>query len=241
MRDRRRNRAGTGTIIELLSRRLENPRGNHPVPSIAWPLLLLTGLSVSIGWGVRGQFGHEYGAALAGALGGMTVALLGGRQDWLPRIPYFAFLGAVGFAFGGAMSYMKTVAYIHSSDSATVLYGFACLFLLGGLWAAPAGAGLGLAACLDREQLTRLFIPRLRDLSGLALFGHVPRPVPQRCRWFATSGTTVLTGMIALAVVALMVLIRRAQLGRWRLSDCLYGRRLLDRTPPARSRCCAWI
>ena len=54
--------------------------------ALSWPQILLTGLSVSIGWGVRGQFGHEYGAALAGALGGMAIALLSGREDWLPRI-----------------------------------------------------------------------------------------------------------------------------------------------------------
>src|SRR5580704_18796562 len=85
--------------------------------TLSWQMVLLTGLSVSIGWGVRGQFGHEYGAALAGALGGMVVALLAGRPDWHSRIAYFAALGAIGWAFGGGMSYMKTVAYAHSSDS----------------------------------------------------------------------------------------------------------------------------
>jgi hypothetical protein len=122
-------------------------------------LILLTGLSVSIGWGVRGQFGHEYGAALAGALGGMTIALLSGREDWRRRVHYFAFLGAIGFGFGGAMSYMKTIAYAHSSDSKTVLYGFACIFLLGLIWAAPAGAGIAVAAYFSREELTKFFVP----------------------------------------------------------------------------------
>src|SRR5581483_9358565 len=98
-------------------------------------MLLLTGLSVSIGWGIRGQFGHEYGAALAGALGGMVVALLSGREDWHRRVHYFAFFGAIGLAFGGGMSYMKDVAYVHSTDSLTVLYGFGTLFLLGFIWA----------------------------------------------------------------------------------------------------------
>ena len=27
-----------------------------------------TGLSLSVGWGIRGNFGHEYGAMIAGAL-----------------------------------------------------------------------------------------------------------------------------------------------------------------------------
>ena len=81
-----------------------------------WMFVLLTGLSVSIGWGIRGQFGHEYGAALPGALGGMVVALLSGREDWRRRVHFFAVLGAIGFAFGGSMSYMKDIWYAHSSD-----------------------------------------------------------------------------------------------------------------------------
>lgn len=122
-------------------------------------LILLTGLSVSIGWGIRGQFGHEYGAALAGAIGGMVVALLSGREDWRRRIHYFAAFCAIGFGFGGSMSYMKDVAYAHSSDPATALYGFACVFLLGFIWAAPAGAGAALPVYLDRDELTKFFVP----------------------------------------------------------------------------------
>lgn len=121
-----------------------------------WMFILLTALSVSIGWGIRGQFGHEYGAALAGAIGGIAIATLSGRADWLRRVPFFALLGAIGFAFGGSMSYMKDIWMTHSSDPATVLYGFACVFIVGSLWAAPAGTGLALAAYLDRDQLTRL-------------------------------------------------------------------------------------
>lgn len=182
-----------------------------PSPSITWPLVLLTGLSVSIGWGVRGQFGHEYGAALAGALAGMSIALLSGRQDWLPRVPYFALLGAVGFAFGGAMSYMKAVAYMHSSDSATVLYGFVCVLVLGALWTAPAAAGLGLAAYLDREELTKLCIP----LAAIFLAWHFleVRGVYRSLPWLRFLGGTAVTGLIALAVVGAMVLVRRRNWG----------------------------
>ena len=124
-----------------------------------WMFILLTGLSVSIGWGIRGQFGHEYGAALAGAIGGIVIALLSGRADWLRRIPFFAVLGAIGFAFGGSMSYMKNIWYAHSSDPATVLYGFATIFVVGFLWAAPAGTGLALPVFLTREELTKFFVP----------------------------------------------------------------------------------
>lgn len=122
-------------------------------------LLLVTGLSLSIGWGIRGNFGHEYGAMIPGALAAMAAVLLAGREDWWRRIAYFAFFGALGWSFGGSISYMQVIGYTHSGDSPSVAYGFACLFVIGFLWAALGGAGTALPACLTREQLTGFFIP----------------------------------------------------------------------------------
>lgn len=116
-------------------------------------LILLTALSMAVGWRIRGQFGHEVGAAIAGALGAMAIALLSGRADWQRRVHYFALLGAMGWSFGGSISYMKVIGYTHSSDSATVLYGFASVFVIGFLWAGLGGAGTALAAVLDEERL----------------------------------------------------------------------------------------
>lgn len=120
---------------------------------------LLTGLSLSIGWGIRGNFGHEYGAMIPGALAAMAAVLLSGREDWWRRIAYFAFFGALGWSFGGSMSYMQVIAYTHSGHSGSVFYGFACLFVIGFLWAAMGGAGTALPALLDRDRLAELFIP----------------------------------------------------------------------------------
>jgi hypothetical protein len=121
-----------------------------------WPAVAL---SLSIGWGIRGNFGHEFGAMIAGALAGMAVALFSGRPDWHRRVAYFATFGAIGWGFGGSQSYMQVLAYTHSGDSLSVLYGFACLFVIGFLWAAFGGAGTALPACLDRDRLTGLFGP----------------------------------------------------------------------------------
>jgi hypothetical protein len=123
------------------------------------PLLLATALSLSVGWGIRGNFGHEYGAMIPGALAAMAAVLLAGRDDWWRRIPYFALFGALGWSFGGSISYMQVIGYTHSGHSASVLYGFACLFVIGFLWAAMGGAGTALPACLTREQLTEFFVP----------------------------------------------------------------------------------
>jgi hypothetical protein len=121
------------------------------------PYYLVTALSLSIGWGIRGNFGHEYGAMIPGALAAMAAVLLSGRADWLKSIPFFAMFGALGWSFGGSISYMQVVGYTHSGHSPSVLYGFACLFVIGFLWAALGGAGTALPAVADRRRLTDLF------------------------------------------------------------------------------------
>ena len=118
-----------------------------------------TALALSIGWGIRGNFGHEYGAMLPGALAAMAAVLLSGRSDWVREISFFAMFGALGWSFGGSISYMQVVAYTHSGHSPSVLYGFACLFVIGFLWAALGGAGTALAAVASRERLADLLLP----------------------------------------------------------------------------------
>jgi len=120
---------------------------------------VLTALSLSLGWGIRGNFGHEYGAMIPGALSAMAAVLLSGRGDWHRRIVYFAMFGALGWSFGGSMSYMQVVAYTHSGHSPSVLYGFACLFVIGFLWAALGGAGTALPAVVNSSFLNALFLP----------------------------------------------------------------------------------
>lgn len=121
--------------------------------------VLLTGLSLSIGWGIRGNFGHEIGAMVPGALAAMAVVMAIAREDWHRRIAYFAMFGAIGWSFGGSMSYGQVIGYTHSGHSASVLYGFASLFAIGFLWGAIGGAGTALPAILNRERLTEFFVP----------------------------------------------------------------------------------
>jgi hypothetical protein len=118
-------------------------------------------LSLSVGWGIRGNFGHEYGAMLPGALATMGLVLLSNRPDWWRRTAYFGMFGALGWSFGGSISYMQVIAYTHSGHSPSVLYGFASLFVIGGLWAAMGGAGAALPATLSRDRLREFFPPTL--------------------------------------------------------------------------------
>ena len=136
---------------------------------IPWEMVLLCGLSLWLGWGIRGNFGHEYGAALAGALAAVAIALLSGREDWWRHVHYFALFGAIGWSFGGSMSYMMVVGYSHSSQPLTVFYGFANLFVIGFLWAALGGAGTALPAFLTHTQLALLFTPIAAVFIGWSL------------------------------------------------------------------------
>ena len=128
-------------------------------PSRGIVFFFLTGLSLSVGWGIRGNFGHEYGAMIAGALAALAMVALSGREDWARRSAYFAMFGALGWSFGGSQSYMQVIAYTHSGHSPSVLYGFACLFVIGFLWAAPGGAGTAFVAYADHRRLTEMFAP----------------------------------------------------------------------------------
>jgi len=177
---------------------------------ITWQMVLLGGLSLSLGWGIRGNFGHEYGAAIPGALAAMAVVLVSGRADWWSRIPYFAMFGAIGWSFGGSMSYMHVVSYTHSGHRATVLYGYANLFVIGFLWAALGGAGVALPACLSSEQLTLFFVPLIAVFIGWGLQGLLVnwffsvRPMQRhenRLYWYDTDWLAALVALVVTLVV----------------------------------------
>jgi hypothetical protein len=125
----------------------------------AFQTIIVCALSLSIGWGIRGNFGHEFGAMIPGALAALAGVILSGREDWLRRAPYFAMLGALGWSFCGSISYMWVIAYTHSGQFESQIYGYACLFVIGFTWAALGGAGTALPACIDRQRLTSLFTP----------------------------------------------------------------------------------
>lgn len=139
-------------------------------PSWRLSTLILVSISLSIGWGVRGNFGHEYGAMLPGVLAGIAACLLSGREDWRHRVAYFGFFGALGWGFGGSFSYMKVVGYTHSGHLPSVLFGFFGLFLGSFLWAALGGAGTAYAAAEDKDRLTDLFKPLCWVLAAWAGF-----------------------------------------------------------------------
>jgi hypothetical protein len=138
-------------------------------------LPLLAALAMSVGWGFRGDYGHEAGAMVPGALFALAVCLAAKRADWWERASLLAMLGAIGWAFGGQMSYGKVIGYTAHSSFPDVLYGFACLFVIGALWGGIGAGILALGITRPRSELERFAGPMIAlwlvwtamELSGL--------------------------------------------------------------------------
>ena len=132
-------------------------RDNAPSPTLR--MLALSALAMSVGWGFRGDYGHEAGAMVPGALLGLCIAMTSGRSDWIRRATLLAMLGAIGWAFGGQMSYGRIIGYTAHVSFPTVAYGYASLFIIGALWSGIGSAVLALGMTESRSTLERFSGP----------------------------------------------------------------------------------
>ncbi len=119
----------------------------------------LAATAMAYGWGYRGTVGHEGGAMVPGALLGLVLCLGSGRLDWYQRAAVVGLFAAVGWAWGGSISYMEHTFYVMSNSFPDVLYGYTMLFFIGALWAGCGGAILGLGLTEPRSELERLTRP----------------------------------------------------------------------------------
>jgi len=122
--------------------------------------ILFTALLLGLAWAIRGDFGHEWGAAWAGAVGGLAIIVAMKRKDWRKHAPSLALLSALGWGTGGMMSYGIVIGYCKGIDFWNVGYGYTMLALIGGLYGCIGGGllGLGLASSPEkRPQWAALF------------------------------------------------------------------------------------
>jgi hypothetical protein len=167
--------------------------------------IILAGLAMSVGWGFRGDYGHEAGAMVPGALLGLAICISSGRADWWRRAVVMGMCGAVGWAFGGQMSYAKITGYTANSSLLDVFYGYACLFLIGGLWAGTGSAILGISVTQSRSYLEQFARPLVvLALVWLALHltgvtgGLSDRWSLHDTDWVGASSALVVSGVCAM-------------------------------------------
>jgi hypothetical protein len=133
--------------------------------------VLATGMAGGLGWGIRGQFGHESGAMIAGALTSFTLILL-----FAPRVSALKAARAVAWmtvaiGIGGSMTYGQTIGLTHdheihrtldgqlNGNSEAIRWGMIGLFIKGGIWIGFGGLLLGMG--LGGKQY------RVREMCGV--------------------------------------------------------------------------
>jgi hypothetical protein len=121
-----------------------------------WFWCVFPALTMSLGWGLRGSIGGgPLGAMIPGAMIGLALCLLLGREQDAGRIAAFA---ALGVGFGGQETYGQTVGLsLHPETFRWAILGFG---IKGAVWGLLGGALIG--AALARVDAKRIAI-------GLAL------------------------------------------------------------------------
>ncbi|AWV98510.1 photosystem II biosynthesis protein [Arcticibacterium luteifluviistationis] len=136
-----------------------------------WFSMLLVGMSLGTAWAIRGQFGHEQGAAWAGAIGSLSILLVAKRKDWLSKAFSVALAGGIGWGLGGMMSYGMVVGYGRATDFINVYYGLLMLFVIGGLYGFIGGGFFGFALLNSKKtkvNWSRLIVEMV--VSGLVFY-----------------------------------------------------------------------
>lgn len=114
--------------------------------------ILIVAMTLGAAWAIRGQFGHEPGAAWAGAIGGLALVLVSQRKDWYTKIFSVALASAIGWGAGGMMSYGIVVGYGRSCSLPDAFYGLLMLFVIGGLYGILGGGLVGLSLDSTNEK-----------------------------------------------------------------------------------------
>lgn len=106
--------------------------------------MLLSALAGGMAWGIRGQYGHESGAMMAGLLVGLVFVLCFCPQATSLSAMRAVALMTLGVSLGGSMTYGQTVGLTHDSELvgnwAALRWGLLGLFLKGGVWISLAAA-----------------------------------------------------------------------------------------------------
>ncbi len=121
--------------------------------------ILLVGIAFGTAWAIRGQFGHEPGAAYAGIIGGSALLLVAKRKDWYHKMLPIIAASAIGWGTTGMISYGMVVGFCRAPDVLNSTYGFLSLFVIGGLFGLIGGGLVGLS--LNSNSANRVKWPSL--------------------------------------------------------------------------------
>jgi len=169
---------------------------------------VLVAMALGTAWAVRGKFGHEQGAAWAGAIGCMALILVSKRSDWYNKIFRVALAGAFGWGMGGMISYGIVVGYGRADDFGNAFYGLLMLFVIGALYGFTGGGLFGLAL-LDSKEIKIKWHSLLTEMVVFGLIGY--GFLINQLEWFMTPPRSELWAVCFGASIAVAWFIIRAK------------------------------
>ena len=115
---------------------------------LPWVAMLFTALAGGMGWGIRGQYGHETGAMLAGLLVALVLVFLFGYHLSALSAARAVALATIAIGFGGSMTYGQTLGLTQDApligNMAALRWGLLGTFIKGSIWIGYFGLFLGL-------------------------------------------------------------------------------------------------
>jgi len=124
-------------------------------PSL-WLVVMLSAMAGGMGWGIRGQYGHETGAMIAGVLVGCVLTLMLCRGCSSLFAARAVALCALGVSIGGSMTYGQTLGLTHDADLignvAALRWGLLGVFVKGAIWIGLAAAFFAMALSETRYR-----------------------------------------------------------------------------------------
>lgn len=156
-----------------------------PQPTRSWSSpMFFAALAGGMAWGIRGQYGHETGAMMAGLLVSATLVFL-----LVPGLPLLVAARAialctVAMGFGGSMTYGVTLGLSHNPEFignwASLSWGLLGCAIKGGVWIGFAAVFFGMGLGGRRYRAGEMLLVMLAMLGayfiGVRLFNYPFNP-----------------------------------------------------------------
>jgi len=138
-----------------------------------WLVMATTAMAGGMGWGIRGQYGHETGAMIAGVLVSLILVFLFCPNNNSIHVIRAAALGTIAMGFGGSMTYGQTIGLTHDTpligNWASLRWGMIGLAIKGGVWIGFFGFFLGLGLGGKRYRSFEIFLLVIGMLTAVVV------------------------------------------------------------------------
>jgi len=134
-----------------------------------WQPVLFAAMAGGMAWGIRGQYGHETGAMIAGVLVSLTLVLLLCPHASSLSLARAIAWGTVGMGIGGSMTYGQTVGLTHDGpligNWEALRWGMLGLAVKGGIYISFGGLLLGMGLSAVRYRPLEIVLLMLAALG----------------------------------------------------------------------------